>query len=123
MKKILPILLLSFSFCCIAQELDPLIDYRMGETVIRNDSGDTLRSKQVLTRFKQLYPCPSTGKTSGKCPNWAIDHVIPLDCGGKDAVYNLQWLPNSIKSSAGSDKKDHFERRIYGGHGISVGCP
>lgn len=77
-----------------AEELDPMTDYRISEVVVRDSDGKTERSKAVISRFKQLYACPSTGKKFGNCPGWAIDHVIPLACGGKDAVYNMQWLPN-----------------------------
>jgi hypothetical protein len=35
----------------------------------------------------------------------------------------MQWLPATIKSASGSDKKDRFERKVYGGNHISKGCP
>lgn len=118
-------LLFSLLFVCttVYAQLDPLIDYRMGDSVVRSDTGATARSKVTIARFRQLYACPSTRKNTGACPGWAIDHVIPLDCGGVDAVYNMQWLPNTIKSASGPDKKDHFERKVYGGKQISKGCP
>ena len=106
-----------------AQELDPMVDYRNAGVVVRDAKGNTLRSSRVLAAFKGLYVCPANGRSAGPCPGWAIDHVIPLDCGGKDAVYNLQWLPDQIKSAAGPLTKDHFERRVYGHHAISKGCP
>lgn len=37
-------------------------------------------------------PCPSTGKATGACPGWQVDHREALVCGGKDEVSNLQWL-------------------------------
>lgn len=79
----------------------------------RNHSGEIVRRADVLRAFKRIYPCPSTMQTSGACPGWAIDHVIPLKCGGVDAVGNLQWLPNAIKSCAGDKCKDRWERKIY----------
>lgn len=51
--------------------------------------------------------------STGACSGWALDHIISLDCGGVDAVYNLQWLPLDIKSCAGIHCKDRFERKIY----------
>lgn len=104
------------------KSLDPLVDYRQTGQVPRTDAGKTERSAVVLAAFREKYPCPATGKSNGSCPGWAIDHVIPLACGGVDAVYNLQWLPNTIKSAKGLDSKDHFERKIYGGQGASKGC-
>ena len=41
--------------------------------------------------FKKQSPCPSTGKTSGSCPGYVIDHVKPLKRGGADAPGNMQW--------------------------------
>ena len=103
--------------------LDPLVDYRYTGVVTRNASGATSRSPQVIAAFKSRWACPSTGGHRGSCPGWAIDRVIPLDCGGVDAVWNMQWLPDQIKSAKGEYSKDHFERRVYGGSGISMGCP
>jgi hypothetical protein len=103
--------------------LDPYTDYRFTGIVKRNASGATLRSPKVVSAFKALWACPATGLHTGACAGWAVDHVIPLDCGGADAVYNMQWLPDQIKSAAGPFTKDHFERKIYGGNGLSKGCP
>lgn len=109
--------------CAKAQELDPLIDYRYTGVVVRNADGSTKRSSKVTMAFRKLYACPSTGAHIGACPGWAIDHVGPLDCGFVDAVWNMQWLPDEIKSAKGPFSKDHFERRIYGGNNLSKGCP
>ncbi|MBK7352661.1 MAG: HNH endonuclease [Nitrosomonas sp.] len=75
-------------------------------------SGDK-RKSAVVAAFKRIHPCPSNGQTEGPCPGWAVDHVIPLAVGGCDAVFNLQWLPNEIKSCAGTLCKDRWERKIY----------
>lgn len=92
--------------------------------IIRNDQGKTLRSPRSIAAFKKLHPCPVTGKTSGACKGWAIDHVVPLDCGGCDAVSNMQWLPATIKSCKGTQCKDRWERRVYYNPavGASKGC-
>lgn len=103
--------------------MDPLTDYRYAGTVARNTSGATLRSAEVIAAFKKRWACPSTKAHAGACPGWAIDHIIPLACGGVDAVWNMQWLPDQIKSAAGEYSKDHFERRVYGGNAQSKGCP
>lgn len=40
----------------------------------------------------RLAPCPATGRTSGPCPGWEVDHREALICGGPDTIANLQWL-------------------------------
>jgi hypothetical protein len=49
------------------------------------------RSREVTRQFQRLHPCPSTGAPSGACPGYRKDHVVPLACGGTDAIWNLQW--------------------------------
>ena len=63
------------------------------------------RSKAVLDAFKRISPCPATGKSKGPCPGYVIDHVIPLACGGEDAIGNLQW-----QTVADAKAKDRWER-------------
>ena len=103
-------LLMTFSACHSA-------DMSLTETrycgVIRDAKGHTSRSRMVIAAFKRAHPCPVNGHTSGACPGWAIDHVVSLDCGGCDSVSNMQWLPDTIKSCAGSQCKDRWERRVY----------
>lgn len=81
--------------------------------VMRDDTGKIIRSSAVVRAFKSLHACPSTGLYGGACPGWAVDHVIPLVCGGCDAVGNMQWLPLSIKSASGVYPKDRWEQRVY----------
>ena len=121
--KIFTLAVLLLAGCASAPSLDPLVDYRYTGAVSRDVNGSTLRSPQVIAAFKARWACPSTAAHSGSGPGWAIDHVVPLACGGVDAVWNMQWLPDQIKSQRGEFSKDHFERRIYGGKGISKGCP
>lgn len=106
-----------------AQTLSPLLDYRYAGEVVRDADGSIHRSTKVINAFKKMWACPSTGLHSGPCAGWAIDHVCPLACGCVDAVWNMQWLPDEIKSARGEFSKDHFERRVYGGNGMSQGCP
>ncbi len=49
------------------------------------------RSQKAKVIFKYEHPCPSTGKTKGSCPNYIIDHIKPLACGGADDPSNMQW--------------------------------
>lgn len=109
--------------CATAQELDPIVDYRYAGEVIRNADGTTKRSTRVINAFKKMWACPSTGLHKGACPGWAIDHVIPLACGGRDAVYNMAWIPDAGKSCAADYCKDRYERKVYGGNDLSEGCP
>lgn len=111
MKKVLICLVL---LCGVASAtpLSPLTEYRYCGEPKRRADGTIIRRQDVLTAFKRAYPCPATGNVTGGCPGWAIDHVIPLVCGGCDAVVNLQWLPNELKSKAVVGK-DRFERWIY----------
>lgn len=117
------ILFLLLPFAVHSQTLSPLVDYRYLGTVARNTSGDTARSTAVIYAFRKKWRCPSTGLHLGGCEGWAIDHVVPLACGGVDAVYNLQWLPNEAKNTASPLAKDRFERVVYGGNNMSKGCP
>lgn len=88
-------------------------DPRYGGPPERDSDGSIKRSRAVLREFQRIHPCPSTGKTTGACPGWNIDHVVPLICFGRDAIFNLQWLPVEIKRCAGTTCKDRFERRVY----------
>ena len=42
-------------------------------------------------QFQHLHPCPSTGRTTGACPGYVRDHIVPLCRGGSDSVTNMQW--------------------------------
>lgn len=105
MKEFIVLMLLSMS-------VHAATDIRMCGEPQRNLDGTIHRSVTVLHDYQKIHPCPSTGLTTGACPGWALDHVIPLACGGCDAIINLQWLKNSIKSCAGTECKDRWERKI-----------
>lgn len=93
--------------------LDPLVEHRTVAEPVRLADGSIRRRADVLYRFRKLYPCPTTGLTTGACPGWSMDHVVPLASCGADAVSNLQWLPNGIKSGVGTLPKDRWERSVY----------
>jgi hypothetical protein len=63
------------------------------------------RSRDVTREFQREHPCPSTGKTSGACRGYRRDHIVPLACGGPDAVTNMQW-----QTTADAKAKDRWER-------------
>jgi hypothetical protein len=108
MKFILVFLLLTLASINAAAQ-----DSRICEEIQRNSAGKIVRSSAVLAEFQKIHPCPSTGLPKGSCPGWAKDHVIPLACGGCDSIENLQWMKNTIKSCAGTECKDRWERKIY----------
>jgi hypothetical protein len=67
------------------------------------------RSRAVTREFQREHPCPSTGLTTGACPGYWRDHIVPLACGGPDAVWNMQW-----QTVADARAKDRWERKECG---------
>jgi hypothetical protein len=74
--------------------------------VIDPASAKEHRSRAVAREFQQQHPCPSTGQTSGACPGYAKDHIVPLACGGADAVANMQW-----QTTTDAKAKDKWETK------------
>jgi 5-methylcytosine-specific restriction endonuclease McrA len=93
----------------VARGLLATTDYRLIET---RYCGQVERSAKVVAAFRRIHACPSTGLKAGACPDWQVDHVIPIDNGGCDDVVNMQWLPTWLKTCAGHCK-DRWERKIY----------
>ena len=52
----------------------------------------TERSASAKSEFKRENPCPSTGRSSGGCSGYQVDHRKPLAAGGSDHKSNMQWL-------------------------------
>lgn len=75
----------------------------------RTSAGKIKRSQTVIRHFKKIYPLPDKYDRA----DWQIDHVIPLFSGGCDSIINLQWLPKTIKTCAGTECKDRWERVVY----------
>ena len=61
-------------------------------TCMRAANGRITRSPAARRAFQASNPCPATGKTSGACKGYVIDHVVPLKRGGTDAPRNMQSL-------------------------------
>ena len=59
--------------------------------VTRDSRGRIARSPAAKKSFQSQDPCPANHKSSGRCPGYVIDHVIPLVCGGLDDPINMQW--------------------------------
>jgi hypothetical protein len=70
--------------------------------VARDIGGRIKRSVEARDSFKHSHPCPSTGRSSGACPGYIIDHVTALKRGGADAPSNMQW--QTIQESKAKDK-------------------
>ena len=66
----------------------------------------TERSRGARAEFVKVNPCPATGKRSGACAGYVVDHVVPLACGGVDAPANMQWQTRQAAA-----EKDRIERR------------
>lgn len=50
------------------------------------------RDASQVRSFRLSNPCPSTFRTSGACPGWQVDHIVPLCAGGADSPDNMQWI-------------------------------
>ena len=66
--------------------------------------GCSHRSGPAKRRFKRQQPCPSTGRSTGRCPGYVIDHIKPLKRGGADAPDNMQW-----QTKEAAKAKDRWE--------------
>jgi hypothetical protein len=51
-----------------------------------------IRDRAQVRAFRQLNPCPATGKTGGPCGGWVVDHVVALCRQGPDASANMAWM-------------------------------
>jgi hypothetical protein len=73
-------------------------------TCARDGKGRIARNPAARQAFQRSTPCPSTGKTTGPCPGYVVDHVKPLKRGGADAPGNMQW-----QTTAAARAKDKIE--------------
>lgn len=68
----------------------------------RDGHGRYKRSERAKSEFKWAHPCPSTGRSSGACPGYVIDHVQALKHGGRDAPDNMQW--QTVEAAKAKDR-------------------
>ena len=73
-------------------------------TCVRTANGRIARNPAARRSFQAVHPCPATGKTSGACPGFVVDHIKPLKRGGADAPGNRQW-----QTTAAAKAKDKIE--------------
>ncbi len=73
----------------------------------RDANGRIKRDPAARRAFQRQHPCPATGKTTGACPGYVVDHIVPLKRGGADAPENMQWMTvaeakrKTVRSDAG----------------------
>jgi hypothetical protein len=79
--------------------------YVVHPSVAIDKRGKIKRSTAAKAAFERQSPCPSTGRTNGRCPGYVVDHVMPLECGGADNPSNMQW-----QTTSDSKVKDKTER-------------
>ena len=77
---------------------------RASPGVARDSHGRIARSTKAKDDFKRTHPCPSTGRSTGACPGYVIDHVQALKHGGADSPSNMQW-----QTTADAKAKDRVE--------------
>jgi hypothetical protein len=79
------------------------------QAVVRDADGTIHRSLAARRAFQHRHPCPATGQSTGACPGWVVDHVVPLACGGADSPANMQWQTREAARG-----KDRWERQAPG---------
>jgi hypothetical protein len=72
--------------------------------VNRDSHGKIARSPAAKHAFRSAHPCPATGRTTGACKGYVIDHVVALKRGGPDQPSNMQW-----QTVADAKAKDRVE--------------
>lgn len=65
------------------------------------------RDPHQVVLFRKDHPCPSTGKITGPCPGWVVDHMRPLCANGADLPQNMAW--QDVRQSY---IKDNLEREL-----------
>jgi len=77
----------------------------------RDDTGKILRSRAAIRHYRRLNPCPATGKVTGACRGYVIDHVWPLCACGRDHASNMAWMRDDQ-----AKVKDQWERELCRAH-------
>ena len=75
---------------------------RAAPGVARDSHGRIARSREARAQFMKSHPCPSTGRSSGACKGYVVDHRVALKRGGKDAPSNMQW--QTVEAAKAKDR-------------------
>jgi hypothetical protein len=78
--------------------------YALHSSVTRDRHGRIKRSRAAKSAFEHQQPCPSTGKTTGACRGYIVDHKRALECGGADDPSNMQW--QTVAAAKAKDKTE-----------------
>src|SRR5262245_33530824 len=68
-------------------------------TCERDETGRIKRSQAARADFMR-----QTGYPHGR-PGYVVDHIRPLECGGADAPWNMQW--QTVEQAKAKDKTEH----------------
>jgi hypothetical protein len=72
--------------------------------VKRDSHGKIARDPHAKEAFRRTHPCPSNGKTYGKCAGYVVDHIHALKHAGADDPSNMQW-----QTRQAAKEKDKWE--------------
>lgn len=82
-------------------------------TPTRAADGTIARSEKAIYAFRKTHPCPATGKTTGACHGYVIDHRQALCVCGRDAPENMRWM--TVAAAAAKDRwecKPGWQRKL-----------
>jgi len=70
-------------------------------TCERDANGRIRRDPAARREFQRQQPYPATGKTTGTCPGYVVDHVVALK-QGRDSPENMRW--QTVAAARAKDK-------------------